>query len=96
MNKPTELPYLPLGSSFQLEHNIKKHSMILEDVHILQEAKDGLSSLLEGEYNSIISKSSMDVGRANLFQMDIPTVGLPVACKPYLILLKYQKFVNEE
>ena len=38
----------------------------------------------------------MDVGRTNFFQMDNPTVGLPVACKPYPFPLKYQKYVNEE
>ena len=36
----------------------------------------GLTSLLEGKFNSIISKSHMDMGRANLFQMDIPTAGI--------------------
>ena len=61
-----------------------------------KEAKGGLSSLLEGEYNSIISKSPTDVRRTNLFQMDLPAMGLPVAHKPYSILLKYQKFVNKE
>ena len=49
-----------------------------------------------GDYNSIMSKSPMDVGRTNLFQMDIPTAGPPIACKPYTISLKYQKFVNEK
>ena len=58
---------MPPMSSFQLENNINKHSIVLEDAHILQEAKDELASLLEGEYNSIISTSSTDVGRTNLF-----------------------------
>ena len=52
--------------------------------------------LLEEDYNTIVSKSPMDVGRANLFQMDIPNVGPPIACKSYQILLKYQKFIHEE
>ena len=82
MNKPTGLPCMPSELSFQLEHNINKHSIVLEDAHILQEAKDGLlSSLLEGEYNRIISKSPADLGRTNLFQMDDPSTGPPVACK---------------
>ena len=38
----------------------------------------------------------MDVGRTNLFQMDIQTTELPVAWKPYPIPLKYQKFFDEE
>ena len=83
-------------SGFQLEHNINKNSTVLEDAHIMQEAKDGLSSLLEGENNNIISKSPIDVGRTNLFHMDIPKSRLPVACKHYPIPLKYQKFVDEE
>ena len=62
MNKPAELPCMPPEPSFQLKHNINNHSIELEDVHMLQEVKDGLSSLLEGEYNSIISKSPMDFG----------------------------------
>ena len=87
---------MPSESSFQLKHNINKHSVVLKDAHILQEAKDWLSSLLEGKYNSIMSKSPMDVGRTNLFQMDIPTMGPPVAHKSYPISLKYQKCFNEE
>ena len=70
--------------------------MVLEDAHIPQEAKNGMPSLLEREYYSIISKSPTDVRRTNLFEMDIPTMGLPVVCKPHPILLKYQKFVDEE
>ena len=40
------------------------------------------------EFNSIFSKSPMNVGRTNLLQMDIPAAGVTGACKPYLILLK--------
>ena len=36
------------------------------------------------------------MGRTNLFQIDIPTTGLPVAHKAYPSPLKYQKFVKEE
>ena len=95
-NKPTELPYIPPESSFQPEHRNTKHSIVLEDAHILEGTKDGLASLLKGKFKSIISKSTMAVGRTNLFQMDIPTLGSPVACKPYPILLKYQKFIVEK
>ena len=49
-----------------------------------------------GGYNSIISKSPMDVGRTNLFQVDIPTAGLPITHKLYPIPLKYQNFIDEE
>ena len=56
-----ELPSMSPKSSFQPEHNNTKHSVVLQDVQIPQEAKDGQSSLLEGDYGSIISKSPMDV-----------------------------------
>ena len=79
-NSPTELPSMLPESSLQPEHNSKKHSVVLQDAQIPQEAKDGLSSLLEGAYDSIISKSPTDVGRTNLFQMDIPTAGPPITC----------------
>ena len=92
--KPAELPCMLPEESFQLEHNFTKLSVVLEDALILQEAKNGLSSLHEGEYNSIISKSPINVGRTNLFQMDIPTVGLPVAYELYPILLKHHKLEN--
>ena len=48
------------------------------------------------EFNSSVFKSSTDVGRANLFKMDIPTTGLPMACTPYPITLEYQKFIVKE
>ena len=95
-SKPIELAYMPTESIFQPEHSNTKHSIVLEDAHIPQDTKEGLASLLKGEFNSVISKSAMDVGKTNLFQMDTPTAGLPVAYKPYPIPLKYQKFVDED
>ena len=95
-NSPMQLPCMPPESGFQPEHNNMRHTVVLQDNHIRQKVTDGLSSLLEGEYNSIISKSPTDVGRTNLFQMNIPTAGLPIACKSYPIPFKYQKFINEE
>ena len=64
-------------SSFQSEQNNSKQLILLQDAQIPQEAKDKLSSLLEGDYNSIVLKSPMDVGKTNLFQTDIPTTGHP-------------------
>ena len=46
--------------------------------------------------NTTISCPPMDVGRTNLFQMDIPSMGQPVACKHYPIPLKYQTFVDQK
>ena len=82
-DSPTELLNMPPESSFQPEQNNSKQLMLLQDIHIPQEAKYKLSSLLEGDYNSIVLKSCMNVRRTNHFQMDIPAVGPPIVCKPY-------------
>ena len=63
-NSPTELPTIPPESRFQLEHNeSNRQSIILQDVQVPQEARGKLSSLLENEFDSTISKSSTDIGR---------------------------------
>ena len=96
-NSPTELPTIPSESSFQLKcKNLKRHSVILQDTQVPQEAREKLSSLLKNELDIIISKPSTNVGRMNLFGMDIQTTGSPIACKSYPILLKYQKLIGEE
>ena len=51
----------------QPKQNGSKPLILLQDAQILQEAKDRFSSLLEEEYDSIVSKSPTDVGRTNLF-----------------------------
>ena len=83
-------------SSFQSELTHLKQSILLQDAQLPQEAKDELSLLLEKDYSSIVSKSRMDIGRTNLFQIDIPTTDLPRAHKLYPMPLKYQKFIDEE
>ena len=95
-NSPKELTCMPPESSFQPDYSNTKHSVVLQDAYIPQTGKGRLYFLFKGEYNSIISKSPTGVGRTNLFQMDIPNVGPPIACQPYSIPLKYQKFVSEE
>ena len=67
LTSPTELPCVPSDASLGPEYNNTKHSIVLLDAQILQDAKDWPSSLIEREYNSIISKSPVDVGRTNLF-----------------------------
>ena len=94
-NCPVGLLRMPPESTFHPEHNAKQ-SIVLQDAQIPQEAKDKLSSFLEGDCSSIVSKSLTDVGRTNLFSMEIPTTGPTIACKPYPILLKYKKFIDEE
>ena len=95
-NSPVEILSMPPESSFQLEHNNTKQSVVLQDAQILQKAKEKVSALLEGDYNSIVLKSPMVVGRRNLFQMDIPATGPLITWKPYPISLKYQKIVDKE
>ena len=41
-------------------------------------------------------KSATDISRTNLIELDIPTEGTCISCKPYSILLKYRDFVDEE
>ena len=48
------------------------------------------------KYTSIISQSTTDIGRTNLLELDIPTEGLPIASKLYLVLLKYREFTDQE
>ena len=69
--------------------------MIQEDAQVSQEAWTNFSSLLKTKFYSIVSNSSIDVGRTK-FKMDIPTIGPLIAHKLYMIPLKHQKFVSEE
>ena len=91
-----ELPCMPPMSSFQPEQGNANQSIVLEVAHIPQDAKDWLASLLEGKFSRIISKFPTDVGRINLFKMDIPMIGSPAAHKPYPSPLECQMFVNGE
>ena len=52
--------------------------------------------MLNNEFACIISKSSTDFGRTNLVELDLLTTSLPVASKPYTILLKYKSFVDDK
>ena len=95
-NSPAELQAMPPECSFQLEQNDLRQSIILQDAQITQEARDKLSILLEKDFDHNVSKSSTDVGRTNLFQIDITTTGPPIAHKPYPIPIKCQIFIHEE
>ena len=77
-----------LESGFQPLQNNLKQLILLPDALIPQEAKDKLPLFLEGDYDSILLKPPMDVGRTNLFQMDLSIIGQPITHKPYPILLK--------
>ena len=38
----------------------------------------------------------MDIGRANLIELDILTEGPPIVFKPYTVSLKYRGFVDHK
>ena len=53
--------------------------------------------MLESRFDSIISRSSTDVGRTKLHTLDVQvTEGSLVFMKQYTILLKYQNFINNK
>ena len=83
-------------SSFQAEQNNLTQSIILQDAKIPQEARDQPYSLLEKDFDSIVSKSPLHVGKTSLFQMDILMTGQPKVHKPYPVPLKHQTFIYEE
>ena len=71
-----EVLTIPPQSSFQPGPDTQnKQSILLENPQVLQEAQDQLSTLLQDKFDSIVSKSPIDVRRTNLFNMDIPTTG---------------------
>ena len=88
---------MPQQSSLQPKPSSQNRQYaILEDAQVSQEAADKLSLLLQTIFDSIVSKSYTDMGRTNLFKMDILNVGPHIGHKPYPIPLKYQNFVGEE
>ena len=85
------------GSVFQPNPNGKHPQPILQDdTNVPQEARDCLNAMLKNNFQSIVSKLSADIGKTKLLKMDITIKGPPITCRLYLILLKYQKFVDEE
>ena len=91
------LPALPKSSNFQIHINdSSKPAVMLQDADIPQAARDKLNHMINNQFACIISNSSADFGRANLVEMHLPTIGLPVSTMPYTIPLKYKSFVDEE
>ena len=91
------LSAFPEQSSFQIHaHDDSKPAIKLQDADILQIVKSQLSEMLNTEFICIITKSSTDFGRTNLVEMDLPTSGLSVTSKPYIIPLKFKSFADNE
>ena len=87
---------IPESTSLHLKPNTKSPLRSIQDADILEEARAQLQELLDQKYINIVSLTTMDIGRTNLIELDIPTEGPPIAFKPYTILLKYYEFVDHE
>ena len=72
-----------------------KASLQLQQI-LFRESTSLLSLLLQNKFYFIMSKSSTDVSRTKLFNMDIQTRGPLIAHKQYSISPKYQKIIDEE
>ena len=84
-------------TNLQLEADMPKQMEIsTPDADVPREALLKLLQLLEAKYSSIVSKSAIDIGMTNLIELDNPTKGPPIACKPYSIPLKYRDFMDQE
>ena len=79
LQNDNELTILPQSSFKSEPSNGYRESAIVDDAQVPQEAKSKLSLLLQNKFDSIVSKSSTDVGRTNLFKKDIPTNGSPIS-----------------
>ena len=91
------LPAFPKHSNFQIHaSDNSKPAIMLQDVDIPQNVRDKLNHMINTEFACIVSKSPTDFGRTNLLEMDLPTIGLPVASKLYTIPLKYKSFIDNE
>ena len=80
---PKLLAKIPHASNLQLEANSNNISKSIPDADIPEVARKRLQQLLDVKYNSIVSKSTADIRRTNLEELDIPTEGPPMASKPY-------------
>ena len=91
------LPDYPENSNVEMEGIMKRPDTKLVDATNADKWKTKVLNMLESRFSSIISRSSTDVGRTKLHTLDIQVMeGSPVFMKQYTILLKYQKFIDDE
>ena len=77
-------------TNLQLEADKPKQPEIsTPDAEVPKKASNELQHLLEAKYSTIVSNAATDIGRTNLIELEIPTEGPPIACKPYSVPLKY-------
>ena len=80
-----------------METVMKRPEVTLEDATDVDKWKSKVLNMLESKFASIVSKSSTNVGRTNLYTVDIQvTEGSPVFVKQYTILLKNQNYTDDE
>ena len=83
------LPEMP-QTNLELEADKPNHPEIsMPNADVPEKALNELQHLQEAKYSTIVYKSAIDIGRKNLIELDIPTEGPPIPCKPYSIPLKY-------
>ena len=83
------LPQIP-QTNLQLEADKPKQPEIsTPNVEVPKKALIKLQHLIKAKYSTIVSTSATDIGRTNLIELDIPTEGPPIACKPYSVPQKY-------
>ena len=77
-------------TNLQLEANKPKQlDTSTSRAEVPEKALFKLQHLLEAKYSTFVSKSATDIGRTNLIELDIPTEGPSISCKPYSVPLKY-------
>ena len=92
-----KLPTYPPSSSMEMETLIKGPEVTLKDTENADKWKAKVIGMLETRFASIILKSSTNVGHTKLHTVNLQVSnGDPVFVKQYIILLKYQNFINEE
>ena len=91
------LPDYPANSNIEMETMMKRSNTKLGDTIDADKWKTKVLNMLESRFGSIISKSSIDVGRTKLHTLNVQvTEGSPVFMKQYTIPLKYQNFIDDE
>ena len=77
--------------------DVETHRKVdLKDAQIKEETKDKFHDLCN-RFDSIISKSSGDIGKTLLIEMDIDTGNSPpIASRPYTLPLKHYEWVRKE
>ena len=88
------LPKIPNNTNLQLEPDTNHSSTSIPDEDIPDKARDKLKELLNIKYSNAMSQTAMDIVRTNLIELDILAEGPIIVSKPYMVPLKYCKFMD--